>query len=233
MTEHVSINEIYGTIQGEGQYAGVPAVFVRLQGCSVGCPWCDTKHTWEVADESESDFAIGSRDDATLHYSMTIEQIIAAIDSVFVEWDQSERSVQERMVVVTGGEPYEQSQTGAMLRQLAQRYRVCVETSGTAPIPEQSGGVHITLSPKIGMPGRPFLPQTLFQANEIKLPVGKAKDWEQLHQAANAAGFDLNSVPIYLQPLSASEKATRLCIALCQRLGVRLSLQQHKLINIP
>ena len=42
------INEIFQTIQGEGVFTGLPAIFVRLQGCPVGCPWCDTRHTWVV-----------------------------------------------------------------------------------------------------------------------------------------------------------------------------------------
>lgn len=39
---HYPINEIFQTIQGEGVFTGLPAIFVRLQGCPVGCPWCDT-----------------------------------------------------------------------------------------------------------------------------------------------------------------------------------------------
>ena len=34
------INEIFGSIQGEGWFAGTTATFVRLQGCAVGCTWC-------------------------------------------------------------------------------------------------------------------------------------------------------------------------------------------------
>jgi 7-carboxy-7-deazaguanine synthase len=40
------VNEIFTTVQGEGHWSGVPATFIRLQGCTVGCPWCDTKYTW-------------------------------------------------------------------------------------------------------------------------------------------------------------------------------------------
>lgn len=39
------ISEIFYSIQGEGFHAGTPVVFIRLSGCNLNCPWCDTKHT--------------------------------------------------------------------------------------------------------------------------------------------------------------------------------------------
>ncbi len=38
---------LFRSLQGEGPWAGRPEVFIRLAGCSVGCPWCDTKEAWE------------------------------------------------------------------------------------------------------------------------------------------------------------------------------------------
>ncbi len=36
------VNEIFYTLQGEGHNAGRPAVFIRLSGCNLECPFCDT-----------------------------------------------------------------------------------------------------------------------------------------------------------------------------------------------
>ena len=36
------INEIFYSLQGEGYYAGTPAVFLRFSGCNRACEFCDT-----------------------------------------------------------------------------------------------------------------------------------------------------------------------------------------------
>lgn len=47
------INEMFQTLQGEGYFTGVPAIFIRLQGCPVGCARCDTKHTQDKLEDRE------------------------------------------------------------------------------------------------------------------------------------------------------------------------------------
>lgn len=41
------INSIYRATEGEGIFLGRPQIFVRYQGCAVGCLNCDSKDTWE------------------------------------------------------------------------------------------------------------------------------------------------------------------------------------------
>jgi organic radical activating enzyme len=45
------VMEHFYTIQGEGFHSGRPAYFVRLEGCDVGCVWCDVKESWEIETE--------------------------------------------------------------------------------------------------------------------------------------------------------------------------------------
>lgn len=41
----LQVHSIFKTIQGEGPFCGVPAVFIRLAGCNLQCPWCFVGNT--------------------------------------------------------------------------------------------------------------------------------------------------------------------------------------------
>ena len=42
----VRVVEHFGSIQGEGPYVGMPSYFIRLAGCLLKCPFCDSKFAW-------------------------------------------------------------------------------------------------------------------------------------------------------------------------------------------
>jgi 7-carboxy-7-deazaguanine synthase len=118
------IAETFYSIQGEGATAGVPAVFVRLQGCSVGCQWCDTKYSWDPSAGREVELP-------------ALLEEVAAFPC--------------RRVVITGGEPLESPLFRPLSAALADRgYAVEVETSGTLePPPESDAGIQWNVSVKL------------------------------------------------------------------------------------
>ncbi len=81
MPETFVVNEMFQSIQGEARHAGTPSVFVRLQGCAVGCPWCDTKHTWDIdpGQEVRIEDMLAKEEDAPTFASMTQADIVAVV----------------------------------------------------------------------------------------------------------------------------------------------------------
>jgi 7-carboxy-7-deazaguanine synthase len=217
MTE-LPINEVFATVQGEGGFTGAPSIFVRLQGCPVGCPWCDTKHTWEVDPARRIDveaMQLKERDSAGW----------APMSAGHLAWLMRDLGP-ARHAVITGGEPALYDLRDLSRALFSEGFKsVQVETSGTHPL-RIDPAAFVTVAPKLEMPGDfAVLSEVLERANEIKMPVGKPDDIAKLFQLLN----DLSSEkPVYLAPISQSRRATELCIAAAAKHGWRVSFQVHK-----
>lgn len=217
------VNEIFETIQGEGNYTGTPSIFLRLQGCPVGCSWCDTKHTWEIQPElliQLGDTTVKKADSD--HWASSDAQGILALFN--------DRGYRARHVVITGGEPcmYDLNPLCELLHQHG--FSTQIETSGTFEIlaPKDTW---VTVSPKVNMKGGyPMLTSCLERANEIKHPVAMEKHIEELKELLQT--FDTTGKYIYLQPISQKAKATKLAIEACMANNWRLSVQVHKYLGI-
>ena len=218
------INEMFQTLQGEGYFTGVPAIFIRLQGCPVGCAWCDTKHTWDkLSDREVSLFSVLAKTKENDKWGAAgAEELLTAI--VRQGWTA-------RHVVITGGEPciHELTPLTELLEQNG--YSCQIETSGTHEV-RCSRDTWVTVSPKVNMRGRyDVLSQALYRADEIKHPVGRTRDIEALDELLETIADDKPRI-IALQPISQKEDATRLCIETCIARNWRLSMQTHKYLNI-
>lgn len=216
------VNEIFETIQGEAHWTGTPAVFLRLQGCDVGCPWCDTKHTWAVdpAREVAIDAMLAKEGDAPTYARLDPGALVELIRGRFTA----------RHIVITGGEPCVHDLSDFTLRLASHGLHVQVETSGTQPV-RVDPRTWVTVSPKIGMPGGFAVRRdALERANEIKHPVGKPADVERLAQLLAEHG--VRPPLVWLQPLSQSEKATEICMVAARDLDWRVSIQTHKFIGV-
>jgi len=214
------VNEIFQSIQGEARWAGTPSVFIRLQGCAVGCPWCDTRHTWTLAAGDEISVAamLTKTRDAATFARLGADELVALV-----------AAFQARHVVITGGEPCERDLTELTEKLIALGRGVQIETSGTEAV-RVAAGTWVTVSPKFDMPGgRRVRDDALARADEWKIPVGKQADID----AALAALADRpRPREIWLQPLSRNPKATELCIAGATRLDFRVSVQIHQFLGL-
>ena len=207
---------------------GTPMVLVRTQGCSVGCPWCDTKETWHTKGAPVT----------------SLSALLAEPRPNPTGWEASGSKAAEgamwlspsvRWVLLTGGEPGEQHRDDLLSFSHALRSagrRLAIETSGTSEAVLVALADHLCVSPKLDMPGGlAVLPNVMSCATEVKMVIGRQADIDALDEL-------LERCPtlgqVYLQPLSCSSRATQLCIDTCLERGDwRLSIQTHKGLGLP
>ncbi|SLM64344.1 MULTISPECIES: 7-carboxy-7-deazaguanine synthase QueE [Dickeya] len=218
------INEMFQTLQGEGFFTGVPAVFIRLQGCPVGCSWCDTKHTWEKlpARQISLDEVLAKRGESDAWCASDVDTLLQQI---------AQQGYRARHVVITGGEPCLYDLTPLTQALAEQGFSTQIETSGTHEV-RCSPDCWVTVSPKVNMRGGlTVLDQALQRADEIKHPVARERDIDALDTLLARLTDDKARV-VALQPVSQKDEATRLCIETCIARNWRLSMQTHKYLNI-
>lgn len=110
----LNVHSIFPTIQGEGPFAGTPAVFVRLHGCNLQCPGCDTDYT----------------EPGQPHCGLySPAELVATVDS-FIPTAYNRRP-QGPLVVITGGEPFRQRLDKFFSLLLDTGFTVQVETNGS------------------------------------------------------------------------------------------------------
>ena len=204
------VAEAFRSLQGEGPSAGTPAHFLRLQGCDVGCHWCDTKYSWDAAGGLER----------------TVAEAFAVL-----------RSLGEApLLVVTGGEPLSHPGVDRLLAAAVGQWpRIEVETSGVAPPPLAHERLHYIWSPKL--PGvTPRWAETWAHAERfmsdprttVKLVVG-ANDHDDALRLVREHRLPRERVMLMPEGLTdvAVREGARTLAPLCQREGLRLSPRLH------
>ena len=199
------VNEIFYSLQGEGFWTGTPMVFVRLSGCNLRCPFCDTNH---------SEFRL-----------VSVQDIVKAVSAVDPE--------NCGHVCITGGEPLLQLGTDLIDALHRFYYSIHVETNGTKPVP--AGVDWVTLSPKedvryIG----PAAKVVLDQAHEVKLVYDGAIDSERIERWAQFPAKWHYLQPCDTGDKARNAKIMKGAVdyILQHPYAWRLSLQTHKLLGI-
>lgn len=207
----LDIQEIFPTLQGEGYFAGVPAVFVRLGGCNLACSFCDT--------EFES------------YHKMSLVEILTEVMKCS---KNSKDEIVRKLVVITGGEPMRQSIEKLCTELLGLDFKVQIETNGTIfrELPKE---VFIVCSPKISNKKYHQIRQDILsRINNFKFIIS-AQNLE--YSNVGEVGQSLFNIPVYVQPMDEyddekNRKNYDLAVKLCLENNYILSLQTHKILGL-
>jgi 7-carboxy-7-deazaguanine synthase len=216
------VHSVFYTIQGEGPFAGRPAVFIRLNGCNLQCPGCDTDYTttdegWEPADLADHAISLFSAPTPPL-------------------------------IVISGGEPFRQNIIPLIGELQERRCTVQIETNGTLPLPKHSWAymvswpaVEIVCSPKAGKVNKSL--ERFITAYKYVVSAGDINPEDGLpnraldhpcrpHLARPRDGF--KHTRIYIQPVDPDPEGHHLaaCIESAYDFGYTLCVQIHKIIGV-
>ena len=206
-----AVKEIFLTLQGEGGQAGRPAVFCRFAGCNLWsgreqdrqgavCRFCDTDF---VGMDGPGGGRFGDAE--------------ALADAVEAAW---EGGPDNRLVVLTGGEPLLQVDDSLVAALHGRGFSLALETNGTLPAP--SGIDWVCVSPKADA----AVAQTTGQELKLVFP----------QDGVDPARFEALAFERFLlQPMDGPDLAanTRAAIAYClAHPRWRLSVQTHKYLGI-
>ena len=206
------ITEIFHSLQGEADTAGIPTVFVRLTGCPLRCQYCDTAYAFHGGEWWE------------------LPAILARV-----------REYGTRYVCVTGGEPLAQKGCAALLTELCEaELRVSLETSGAMALDEVDPRVIKVVDVKTPGSGEErrnrYAELSRLRPHDlVKFVICDRSDYEwsraKLSEISLPQGCTVLFSPSHEQ-LSARELADWI---LADRLPVRMQIQLHKYLwgNVP
>jgi len=215
--------EVFRSLQGEGTQAGRPCVFVRLAGCNLRCPWCDTVRAQDGASGIERDW----RD---------VKEQVLALRTPFA--------------CLTGGEPLLQEDSADLVRALVDEgLTVQVFTNGTrylGVLPPGAGRVVDVKTPWVHRPdlawqsGEPLPPPPhlhpgnlacLGSRDEVKFVVRDRREFLWALAWADASGLWERVGAVLVTPaFGALEPAVLADWVLESGRPLRLGLQWHKVI---
>lgn len=201
--DSLEIVKIFPTIQGEGPYAGIPAIFIRLGGCNLACTFCDTEF-----DE---------------YTATSLQGIIKQVQDIT-------KNSSIKLAVITGGEPLRQpvSPLCKSLQDLG--LKVQIETNGTLlrDLPEN---VSIVCSPK-NTQGKYIISEELLNyATCFKFIISKHnKNYGSIPTLNTSKEIYIQPMDEY--DLEKNSQNVAYAIELALKFNYRLSLQIHKIMNI-
>lgn len=224
-TPYLNVSEFfYDTIQGEGINLGQPAAFLRLQGCTQNCVWCDSKEVWRFGNP------------------YTINELFELMEQT----DLIEQLEKGQHLVLTGGSPLrQQDNVLKFIEAFIDKYDflpyIEIENESVLmPKPELTNYVSCwNNSPKLKSSGNPdksrYRPEVLEFLSSLsnswfKFVTSKEEDWQEIKRDFIDTGL-IRKEQIILMPLGATREelfANReYVVDLSIREGVRYCTREH------
>lgn len=209
-----NVNEIFYSIQGEGSRAGLPCVFVRMQGCLLRCTWCDTP------------YALDRKQTEKL---MSIDEILEEVESHNCKF-----------LMLTGGEPLEQKNIDELVKAALNRgMEVVIETNGQQDIGKVSEKAVKILDLKC--PGSAMHKKNdysniekLGNKDEVKFVIENRQDYDWAVEKCNEYDLFNRVSEVLMSPVFGEIEPVELANWILEdSLPVRMQMQLHKYIWEP
>lgn len=207
----LDVIKIWPTIQGEGPFQGKPSIFIRLAGCNLQCPGCDTDYT-------------------------TNRSLVNPVRIV----SECQKIMKKCLVVITGGEPFRQNLKPLLRNLFVSGYKVQVETNGTIFQPLPFERIITVCSPKTPIIDEKLVPfidayKYILEADHVDPRDGLPTS--VLGKEIRPARPHSDLVPIYLQPMDSGneEQNTKNLTAVvksCFEYQYVVCIQLHKLLGL-
>ena len=204
------MNEIFYSIQGEGNAAGLPCVFVRLTYCNLRCTYCDTEYAFYDGEEK------------------TLDEIIDEV-----------KKYKCKLVEITGGEPLVQEESLELMRRLCDAgFNVMLETGGSLSIKNVDTRVKMIMDfkcPSSGMEKKNFYENVnyLKKADEVKFVIGNREDYDWAKEIISGYNLISKCEILFSAVFGVVEPVKLVEWILEDKLDVRFQLQMHKYIWHP
>jgi 7-carboxy-7-deazaguanine synthase len=206
----MKLYEIYTSIQGETQYAGLPCTLVRFAACDLRCTYCDTEYAF------------------TGGHEVTVDAVVADVEARGVP-----------LVLLTGGEPLLQRELPALCAALLERkLEVMIETGGHRDVSVLPAGVVVILDVKTPGSGESAKMcwanlERLGARDAVKFVVTSEDDYCWARELIREKRLDARCHVLVSPAFGQVEPKDLVAWMLRDKLRARLNLQIHKYVWPP
>lgn len=200
----MKVNEIFYSIQGEGQLVGLPTIFIRFTGCNLRCTYCDTTYAYTTGKE------------------MSISDILSKI-----------KKYPSKRICLTGGEPLLQKDLLTLIKKL-KNYSISIETNGSLNIKPYTSYASISLdikSPSSGHKNDMYLENLnlLTNKDQVKFIVKTQTDINYAIKIIKKYSLD-KKTNVFINPVYGTTYNKIVSEILKLGLDIRVGTQLHKII---